>query len=61
MRNAGLDRESLARPGGNATGSDILWQNDDGTHVIWFMSGTNLLFSGVAGSFNPGQDWHVIA
>ena len=33
-------------------------QYDD---VIWVMSGTHLLFSGVAGSFNPGQDWHVIA
>ena len=36
-------------------------QYDDGTPVIWVMSGTHLLFSGVAGSFNPGQDWHVIA
>ena len=57
MRNAGLDRESLARPGGNATGSDILWQNDDGTPVIWFLSGTNLLFSGVAGSRTTRSRW----
>jgi hypothetical protein len=61
MCNAGSDREGRAWPGGNATGSDILWQNDDGTPVIWFMSGTNVLFSGVSGSFNPGQDWHIIA
>jgi len=42
---------------GNA---DILWQNDNGTPVIWTMDGTNVVSIGAAGSFNPGSDWHVI-
>jgi hypothetical protein len=40
--------------------SDILWQKDDGTPGIWFMSGLSLLGAGVAGSFNPGPEWHII-
>ena len=40
--------------------SDILWQGQDGTPAIWTMDGTHVLSVGVAGSFNPGADWHVI-
>ena len=40
--------------------SDILWQNDDGTPVIWTMDGINVVSIGAAGSFNPGSDWQVI-
>jgi hypothetical protein len=41
--------------------SDILWQNSDGTPAIWLMDGLNFVSGGVAGSFNPGSDWHIIA
>jgi hypothetical protein len=41
--------------------SDILWQNSDGTPAIWLMDSMNFIFGSVAGSFNPGHDWHVIA
>jgi subtilisin-like proprotein convertase family protein len=41
--------------------SDILWQCDDGRPGIWIMNGLSVLTAGVAGSFNPGADWHVIA
>ena len=40
--------------------SDILWQIDNGTPVIWTMDDMNVLSIGAAGSFNPGSDWHVI-
>jgi hypothetical protein len=40
--------------------SDILWQHDDGTPGIWFMNGLNVSSTNVAGSFNPGPDWHII-
>ena len=40
--------------------SDVLWQGQDGTPAIWTMDGTHVLSVGVAGSFNPGADWHVI-
>ena len=38
--------------------SDIIWQG--GTPSIWLMDGTNVVSVSVAGSFNPGSDWHVI-
>jgi hypothetical protein len=41
--------------------SDILWQNDNGTPGIWTMNGLSVVTAGVAGSFNPGAEWHVIA
>jgi hypothetical protein len=41
--------------------SDILWQNDSGQAGIWFMNGLSVLSAGVAGSFNPGPEWHIIA
>jgi hypothetical protein len=41
--------------------SDILWQHDNGTPAIWTMDGMNVISVGAAGSFNPGQDWHIIA
>ena len=41
--------------------SDILWQNDNGQAGIWFMNGLSVVSAGVAGSFNPGPDWHIIA
>ena len=41
--------------------ADILWQSDDGTPAIWFMSGMTFLGGAAAGSFNPGPDWLVIA
>jgi hypothetical protein len=41
--------------------SDILWQNDNGQAGIWFMNGLSVVGSGVAGSFNPGPEWHIIA
>jgi hypothetical protein len=44
--------------GNNKT--DILWQADDGTPGIWFMNGLNVQSTSVAGSFNPGPDWHII-
>ena len=40
--------------------SDILWQIDNGTPVIWTMDDMNVLSIGAAGSFNPGSDWHVV-
>jgi hypothetical protein len=41
--------------------SDILWQNDNGQAGIWFMNGLSVVAAGVAGSFNPGPEWHIIA
>jgi len=41
--------------------SDILWQNDNGQAGIWFMNGLSVVTAGVAGSFNPGPEWHIIA
>jgi hypothetical protein len=41
--------------------SDILWQNDSGQAGIWHMNGLSVVSAGVAGSFNPGPDWHIIA
>jgi hypothetical protein len=38
-----------------------LWQNDNGQAAIWFMNGLSVVAAGVAGSFNPGPDWHIIA
>ena len=38
-------------------GSDILWQNDDGTVVIWETNGANVIAS--AGLGNPGPSWHI--
>ena len=40
---------------------DILWEDNQGNLGIWFMNGLYVLNTGVAGSFNPGADWHVIA
>ena len=40
--------------------SDILWQHDSGLPAIWTMDGTNVTQTAVAGSFNPGADWHII-
>jgi hypothetical protein len=40
---------------------DILWQNDNGQAGIWFMNGLSVVAAGVAGSFNPGPEWHIIA
>jgi hypothetical protein len=39
--------------------SDILWQNADGTPMMWSMDGLNATDMAVAG-FNPGAAWHVI-
>jgi hypothetical protein len=41
--------------------SDILWQNDNGQAGMWFMNGLSVVTAGVAGSFNPGPEWHIIA
>src|SRR6266446_5393612 len=38
--------------------SDILWQNDDGTPVVWLMNGTSFITGGGVG-VNPGTAWHV--
>jgi len=40
--------------------SDILWQHDSGQAGVWTMNGLSVLVAGVAGSFNPGSDWHII-
>ena len=37
--------------------SDILWQSDDGTPVIWQMNGVNVVATGVLA--NPGSSWHL--
>jgi hypothetical protein len=39
--------------------SDILWQNTDGTPVVWLTNGTNLISASTVG-FNPGAAWHEI-
>jgi FG-GAP-like repeat/RTX calcium-binding nonapeptide repeat (4 copies) len=39
--------------------SDILFQNADGTPMVWSMDGLNATSMAVAG-FNPGAAWHVI-
>jgi hypothetical protein len=39
--------------------SDILWQNTDGTPVVWLTNGTNLISASNVG-FNPGAAWHEI-
>jgi hypothetical protein len=41
--------------------SDILWQNNDGTPLIWLMNGFTAQSMGAAGSFNPGPSWHIKA
>ena len=38
--------------------ADILWQNNDGTPVVWLMDGLNAI--GGAAFNNPGADWHLI-
>jgi len=38
--------------------SDFLWQNNDGTPVVWLMDGLTPV--GGAAFFNPGAAWHVI-
>jgi len=38
--------------------ADVLWQNDDGTVVIWEMDGTTLTGGGAIGNFGPA--WHAI-
>jgi hypothetical protein len=37
--------------------ADILWQNSDGTPVIWLMNGTSIIGAGAL--LNPGPTWHV--
>jgi hypothetical protein len=60
--NPGPSWEIKASGDFNADGkSDILWQGQDGTPSIWLMDGTHVLSASVAGSFNPGMDWHIIA
>src|SRR6185295_8405633 len=39
--------------------SDILWQNADGTPVVWLTNGTTLISASNVG-FNPGTAWHAI-
>jgi hypothetical protein len=29
--------------------------------AVWLMNGANVASIAVAGSFNPGMDWHIIA
>src|SRR5262245_9760113 len=44
----------------NANGlSDILWQGSDGTPALWMMNGSTAVSVGVAGTFDPGPNWHV--
>ena len=33
--------------------ADILWQNSDGTPVIWLMNGTSIIGGGIAGGSPP--------
>ena len=41
------------------SGSDILWQGDDGTASMWLMEGPDTPFVGAVGLFNPGPTWHI--
>ena len=38
--------------------SDLLWQNSDGTPVIWEMNGTSIIGGGQL--IDPGSSWHLI-
>ena len=40
------------------SGSDILWQDDNGTAAMWLMDGTSATFVGAVGS-NPGPTWEI--
>ena len=44
----------------NDFNSDILWQNDNGQAGFLFMNGLSVINAGLAGSFNPAPDWHII-
>ena len=43
------------------SGSDILWQDDNGTASMWLMDGPNATFVGAVGPFNPGPSWEIKA
>ena len=42
-------------------GSDILWQDDNGTAAMWLMEGPLSTFVGAVGPFNPGTSWEIKA
>src|SRR5262249_40132283 len=39
--------------------SDLLWQNSDGTPLIWLMDGTNIVGGGAATLPNAGPGWQI--
>ena len=43
------------------SGSDILWQDDNGTAAMWLMDGPNATFVGAVGPSNPGPSWEIKA
>ena len=43
------------------SGSDILWQDDNGTAAMWLMDGPITTFVGAVGPFNPGPSWEIKA
>ena len=69
-----LDSGSLVYPGFNAPSwkiisssdvnrdgiDDLLWQNNDGTPVIWFMDAQHKLINGKT-LLNPGTDWRLVS
>jgi hypothetical protein len=38
--------------------TDILWRNDGGTVLVWFMSGSTILAQPGLSTV-PGPDWHI--